>query len=200
MNLATIIYLHKISDNRMTGSLLKYLQMFSSICGQDAMPCVIIVTTMWGKVDKDEGEQREGELNGDFWKDILGHGCETARFDKTYDCAWRIIGSLDQQERGKLPSFAPKKLDSHMRRSRTISGITLNKELEKLLNDQTSVTRKLEQQQQDHELKMQQLNELKAEIDQKIREVSKQLRKSKIPYRRKVLRLFKASKRGKRHY
>jgi hypothetical protein len=28
--------------------------MFTSICGQDAMPRVVIATTMWGKVDKDE--------------------------------------------------------------------------------------------------------------------------------------------------
>jgi len=198
VNLATIIYLHKISDNRMTGSLLKNLQMFASICGQEAMPRVVVATTMWGKVDKDEGIQREAELKGDFWKEILEHGCTTARFDKTYDCAWSIIGSLDKRERGTLPLLPLEMVDDQMRLNETTAGITLNKELEKLFNDRKDASRRLEQQakKQDNELAVQQLNERAKEIDQKIHELAEQLRKLKIPFPRKVLRFFK---RGKRH-
>lgn len=94
INLTAIIYLHKISDNRMTGSLLKNLQMFTNLCGQQAMPHVVIATTMWGNVDKVEGAEREDELRKDFWKESLEHGCTTARFDKTFESAWRIIGSI----------------------------------------------------------------------------------------------------------
>ena len=45
-NLATIIYMHRISDNRMSGSVLKNLKLFASLCGMEAMPNVIIATTM----------------------------------------------------------------------------------------------------------------------------------------------------------
>jgi len=196
VNLATIIYLHKISDNRMTGSLLKNLQMFASICGQDAMPRVVVATTMWGKVDKDEGIQREAELKGDFWKETLD-GCTTARFDMTYDCAWSIIGSLDKRERGTLPLLPLEIVDDQMRLNETKAGITLNKELEKLFNDRKDAIRRLDQQakKQDNELVVQQLNERTKEIDQKIREIAEQLRKLRIPFPRKVLRFFKRGKR-----
>jgi len=46
LNLARIIYLHRIVDNRMSGSLKKNLQMFQCLCGQEAMSNVVIVTTM----------------------------------------------------------------------------------------------------------------------------------------------------------
>jgi len=92
--LAAIIYMHKISENRMTGSLLNNLNIFKSICGKKAMPNVVIATTMWGIVGGDEGEGREEELKGDFWKEILADGCKTARFDQTYESAWHIIGSI----------------------------------------------------------------------------------------------------------
>jgi len=58
VNLATIVYLHRISDNRMSGSVLKNLRMFTSLCGEQAMPNVILATTMWSKVDTKEGMDR----------------------------------------------------------------------------------------------------------------------------------------------
>jgi len=58
------------------------------------MPNVVITTTMWGKVDDEEGDQREEELKNDFWKEMVAQGCKTERFDNTYESAWRIIGSV----------------------------------------------------------------------------------------------------------
>ena len=78
----------------MTGSVLKNLQIFASLCGHKAMPNVVIATTMWGKVSKEEGNEREDELRRDFWGEMVAHGCRTERFENTYDSAWRIIGSV----------------------------------------------------------------------------------------------------------
>jgi hypothetical protein len=97
VNIATIVYFHKISDNRMTGSLLHNLQMFTNVCSQNVMPRIVIATTMWSQVDEKAGKQREEELKGDFWKDILEHRCQTARFNNTYHSAWSIIGNLANQ-------------------------------------------------------------------------------------------------------
>jgi hypothetical protein len=80
----------------MTGSLLKNLQMFTNLCGQQAMPYTVIATTMWANVGESEGDEREEELRKYFWEDILAHGCKAARFDKTYESAWRIVGSLSR--------------------------------------------------------------------------------------------------------
>ena len=55
------------------------------------MPNVVIATTMWSKVDKDEGEQREAELKNKFWAEVRADGCKTERFENTYQSAWDII-------------------------------------------------------------------------------------------------------------
>jgi hypothetical protein len=123
--LATIIYLHKISDNRMTSSLLNNLQTFASFCGQTAMPNVVITTTMWGKVDDEEGDQREEELKNDFWKEMVAQGCKTERFDNTYESAWRIIGSV--AGKAGIPSEI---LDSGPRAAGISAKETASKQLE----------------------------------------------------------------------
>ena len=78
----------------MTGALLKNLQMFANLCGQKAMPNVVIATTMWDRVSKEEGNEREDELKRDFWTGMVADGCRTERFENTYDSAWCIIGSV----------------------------------------------------------------------------------------------------------
>jgi hypothetical protein len=90
----------------MTGSTLRNLETFASLCGQKAMPNVVIATTMWGKVEKEEGEQREEELKSEFWAAMQADGCKTARFVNTYESAWRVIDSTAKED---LPTTAPKK-------------------------------------------------------------------------------------------
>ena len=84
----------------MTGSVLQNLKLLAGICGQRAMPNAVIATTMWGKVDKEEGEEREEELKSAFWKDALAAGCKTERFELTYESAWHIIGDHPRSEAG----------------------------------------------------------------------------------------------------
>ena len=62
------------------------------------MPNVVIVTTMWSKVDKEEGNLREEELRRDVWTDLLRDGCTTKRFEDTYTSAWNIVDSVTQQK------------------------------------------------------------------------------------------------------
>jgi hypothetical protein len=190
----------------MTGSLLKNLRMFSSVCGQRAMPSVVIATTMWSKVEVEEGERREEELRSDFWKDIMAGGGRTERFEKTYHSAWRIIGhssGTDRSEGGRArgnlvtaPLLPREIVDDHLRLNETRAGVTLNKELEKLIQDRKDAVLRLEQQvkRQDDELIVQQLNEQAAEIDNKIRQTADQLLAMKIPFTRKVRMFFKAKR------
>jgi hypothetical protein len=87
----------------MTGSSLKNLQILASLCGQHAIPSVVIATTMWSEVSEEEGKQREEELRAEFWKDIIPDGCRTERFQKTYESAWRIIGNISQETGNPKP-------------------------------------------------------------------------------------------------
>jgi hypothetical protein len=88
----------------MTGSALRNLHMLAKLCGKQAMPNVIIATTMWGKFDKKDGERREAELERDVWTEMMADGCRIERFENTYESAWRIVGSFTEKERALLSS------------------------------------------------------------------------------------------------
>jgi len=80
----------------MSGSLQKNLEMFRSLCGQEAMPNVVIATTMWRRIWGTEGEVREVSLKSKYWADMMAQGCRVERFQDTYESAWHIIGNLEQ--------------------------------------------------------------------------------------------------------
>ncbi|KIM73928.1 hypothetical protein PILCRDRAFT_80568, partial [Piloderma croceum F 1598] len=103
VDLAAVIYLHRISDNRMGGLELKNLQEFEKSCGQQRMSNVIIATTMWNNVRQETGVRREEELKTSFWKGMVDNGCRTERFEETYESAWFIIGSLADRAKMQVP-------------------------------------------------------------------------------------------------
>lgn len=77
--------------------------MFTSLCGQKAMPNVVIATTMWDEVEGNGiGELREQELKDVFWKDMLANGCTTERFENTSESAWKIVGNV-MQRKSRVP-------------------------------------------------------------------------------------------------
>ncbi|KZP27766.1 hypothetical protein FIBSPDRAFT_730450 [Athelia psychrophila] len=90
-SILAIVYLHRISDNRMAGSPLKNLQMFARICGQEAMPRVVLTTTMWSETMSATGERREEELKTICWVDMIKQGCAVHRFEDSYESAWKIM-------------------------------------------------------------------------------------------------------------
>jgi hypothetical protein len=64
------------------------------MCGKQAMPNVAIVTTMWSKVVREDGIDREEELKKEVWHDILDEGCGIERFEDTRESAWRIVCNI----------------------------------------------------------------------------------------------------------
>lgn len=72
--LAGILYFHRITDNRISGTANRNIRMFGKLCGSKAAEKVILVTTMWDQVAKqDEGKQRVAqerleELKSKYWK------------------------------------------------------------------------------------------------------------------------------------
>jgi len=100
VNIVRILYLHRISDNRMPKSAMKNLRIFSNLCGQQAMPNVVIVTTMWSFIPEELGTTRENDLKQEVWKDMLGDGCRIMRFKDTYQSSWDIVGNIAQKDSG----------------------------------------------------------------------------------------------------
>lgn len=79
MKLSGIIYLHPISDNRVTHHTTKNLDMFRKLTGEKNLKNVLLATSMWDRVTPDEGQRREDELTSRFWKLLLAMGAKTVR-------------------------------------------------------------------------------------------------------------------------
>ncbi|KAI6104197.1 P-loop containing nucleoside triphosphate hydrolase protein [Pisolithus sp. B1] len=99
VKLTGIIYTHRISDNRMSGSLCKNLDLFGRLCGDKAAQCVRLVTTMWDNQRPENTElyqSRVLQLKEDFWKPLISVGARHERFANTQESAWKIVNGLVQ--------------------------------------------------------------------------------------------------------
>src|SRR5450432_2112896 len=94
-NLKGIVYLHRITDNRMQGSGIRNLDLFKKLVGEDALSNVVLVTTMWGNVTNiEEASHRDSELREEYWGDMRRKGSTATRFDGTMASAQGIVSQL----------------------------------------------------------------------------------------------------------
>jgi len=94
-NLKGIIYLHPITDNRMRGSSFRNLELFTKLVGEDALPNVVLATTMWGLVtDMEKANSRDSELREEYWGGMRRKGSTTTRFDGSTASAQGIVSQL----------------------------------------------------------------------------------------------------------
>jgi hypothetical protein len=188
INIATIIYLHRISIWQDSNNL----RVLASLCGKKAMSNVIIATTMWNRVKEEIGARWEQQLQREFWKDMVADGCQIERFENSYDSAWRVVNSSAEKE--KVALLLPREIvDGHLRLGETEACIALNGGLLKLIKEQKEMARSLLEQAgyQNNGLVVQELNERRAEIEEKIRQTADQLHQLKIPFTRRVRLFFK---------
>ncbi|KAI1814268.1 P-loop containing nucleoside triphosphate hydrolase protein [Poronia punctata] len=94
LKLSGLIYLHPISDRRMTQHGVKNLKMFQKLTGDDNLKNVMLATTMWDTVSPEEGQNREEQLKEEYWKLLLGHKAQTARHTGTLESARSIAQKL----------------------------------------------------------------------------------------------------------
>jgi len=57
-----LVYLHRISDNRMTGTAKQNINMFKEFVGGDNLSAITVATTMWKEDEMEDGLHREQEL------------------------------------------------------------------------------------------------------------------------------------------
>ncbi|KAG8823875.1 hypothetical protein FRC17_009232 [Serendipita sp. 399] len=92
LGLDAILYMHRITDNRVEGSPLKRLRLLADICGGIELPIVVLVTTMWSLLpDKGIGQGRQAELERNFWESMRPEGCRVTDFDETHDSAQEAV-------------------------------------------------------------------------------------------------------------
>ncbi|KAF1850456.1 uncharacterized protein K460DRAFT_412159 [Cucurbitaria berberidis CBS 394.84] len=94
-----IIYMHRITDNKMSGSAQRYFEMFNCLCGERNFGNVVLLTTMWSEL-KEEGKglERERELRRDFWNAMSAKGSTIRRFDGSSSMAGAFICRLMRKE------------------------------------------------------------------------------------------------------
>lgn len=129
--LSGIIYLHRIADIRMEGPSLKNLRMMKKLCGDHSLANVVLATTMWEKVTKEEGTRREEELKQKFWKDMIYCGSTVRRIltDKGDDALMLVKSMLTN-----IPTST--RLQEELRDGKTLvqteAGIEIRDGLERL--------------------------------------------------------------------
>ncbi|KAG8859234.1 hypothetical protein FRB91_008601 [Serendipita sp. 411] len=97
---ALIIYLHRITDNRVGSSASKNITILAGLCDNIELPSIVLVTTMWGLVDAGRGAQREEELREIVWRELIREQqCGFERFDNSMDSVHRIILSSNRSRR-----------------------------------------------------------------------------------------------------
>lgn len=96
-----LIYLHRITDPRMSGSALKTLQIFTLLVGGLAMPMVRLVTTRWNEVDLmgpdlEKAQRLEDQLRGSdkFWAPLIHNGAIAMRHHGDTRSAKAVVASL----------------------------------------------------------------------------------------------------------
>ncbi|KAF8891138.1 P-loop containing nucleoside triphosphate hydrolase protein, partial [Gymnopilus junonius] len=143
--LSGLLYLHRISDNRMAGTPLKNLRMFEKLCGEKMLHNVILTTTMWEEVDEKTGRIRENELKSNFWHGMIHNGSTTCRLEKqTQAAAFKVLEPLLDRavERNSL-LIQDELVKMHMTLPETAAGQTLSSELKLVLKKQHDILRKI---------------------------------------------------------
>jgi len=143
--LTAILYLHRITDNRMSGTPNRNLQMFGKLTGDKAARNVVFVTTAWDRLSKHEiGEKREGELKGTFWDVMLKYGATTARFNNSKDAAWKIIDDVVARNTEGVTLLIQEELvELRLRLKETAAGQALYVKLNILVDQQKDTVEKL---------------------------------------------------------
>ncbi|KAM0543977.1 hypothetical protein ACHAPJ_012072 [Fusarium lateritium] len=96
-----ILYLHKITDNKITAASQEHLYLLRKIVGDDALTNVVLVTTMWNilrREDRQRALQREQQLIDNFWSPMIDRGAYVAQFNGTPQSAYPLIHQLADQQ------------------------------------------------------------------------------------------------------
>ncbi|KAJ4301515.1 hypothetical protein N0V90_003608 [Kalmusia sp. IMI 367209] len=187
-----IIYLYPITQNRFSGSARRFLETFRQLCGDHALSNVALVTTMWSKIEVNDGLRREVELQDAYWGDLISNGANVFQYNGTQGMAETIAGLLlsrddvvlkIQQElsddkcelnRTSAGSALASKLDKEIEtRRKNIRDMKLRYDELRMTGDEVEVRRLERQLKAQREKQLRQLkarDELKAKIDEETEE------------------------------
>ncbi|KAI6014333.1 hypothetical protein EDC04DRAFT_2578830 [Pisolithus marmoratus] len=144
VNLTGIIYTHRITDNRMSGSVCENIDMFGRLCGDTATERVRLVTTMWDNVkDAKVAESRVLQLEGNFWKPLIDTGARHEQFKNTSTSAWEIVRGL--MPGGREAVLTQEEFVDAERRNETIARDALHTQYQEDLHEQKETMQQIQE-------------------------------------------------------
>ncbi|KAL6302092.1 P-loop containing nucleoside triphosphate hydrolase protein [Sparassis latifolia] len=172
IKLSGIVYLHRISDNRMAGTPLKNLRMFEELCGKSALQNIILATTMWDEVDETTGLARENELKKRYWKGMMNAGSRVVRFKNSRESAWCILDDFLENANERYAMLLQRELvDMGKQLPETRAGQQLYHRLADLVKKQQNLLRQIQRGMVDEEVDEDLLSELKKNFDDSQKEL-----------------------------
>ncbi|KAF2745785.1 hypothetical protein M011DRAFT_459693 [Sporormia fimetaria CBS 119925] len=181
---AGLIYMHRITDQRVAGSSLKSLRIFEKLCGEENYPCVILVTTMWNLLsDADQrgmGEQRLDTLKSkeEFFGKMVAGGAKSMRDDGTLKSAHEIIGRIAQQKSRVITALQRELADVGRTLEETAVGAFLREHLEqarqRFERERAELEEALEEARRDQD------DDLVSTISDQCRELDERLRRTVV--------------------
>ncbi|PCH42106.1 nucleoside triphosphate hydrolase protein [Wolfiporia cocos MD-104 SS10] len=174
--LSGVIYMHRITDNRMGGVATRNFRMFMHLCGEQALPNAAIVLNMWNEVNADVGNARRQELltNEKFFKPAITAGAKAFEHDDTVQSAHRILCHLAQQP-PKILLIQQEIVRKHVQIGMTSAGLAL---LQDLVDKEVKHRDRLQQTQKDIEEAIRQREEGdRVELEEALRELESTYKK-----------------------
>ena len=106
--------------------------MFRELCGDKTLKNVVLVTNMWSEVSLEDGQDRENQLSGDFFKSVLDKGAQMVRHHNTAESAHDIIRRIINNHPAVL-QIQHELVDEQKDIVDTAAGEVINKELNELM-------------------------------------------------------------------
>jgi hypothetical protein len=101
IQLSGIVYLHRITDNRLRGTAYRGLRALKAMCGDQNLRDVVIATTMWDKVAPEYVSQafaRHEELRKRIHRDMGDHGGRMVALTAGSSDAIGVVEQIIRQE------------------------------------------------------------------------------------------------------
>ncbi|KAL8876337.1 MAG: hypothetical protein Q9198_005450 [Flavoplaca austrocitrina] len=136
VKLSGIVYMHRITDVRFSGSTAKNLSVFKKLCGDNFYPHIILATTMWENLGDSAlsstiGAGREKELaeTKNWWGLMIERGSRTFRHCDDKRSALKIIDYLISLRSRAVLDIQTQLVDQHKSLQDTSAGMEVEREL-----------------------------------------------------------------------
>ena len=105
--------------------------MIQKLCGPNCIQNIVLVTTMWSKVESVQGTRREWDLlqTSEFWKPLIAQGAQSARFEDSAESALRIIQMLCNRAARPF-QIQEEMVERHLLLAETEAGRHIDRQLE----------------------------------------------------------------------